>query len=87
MELFKAFLDETSGKHLYNFWLDAERFKDSLESAPEETLREQMTKLFRYVGTVSKVMDIFTRKQLIVTVQQSLKNKFEAPHMVRNAHN
>lgn len=59
MELFKAFLDETSGKHLFNFWLDAERFKDSLESEPEETLREQMTKLFRYVGTVSKVMDIF----------------------------
>ena len=47
MELFKAFLDDTLGKHLFQFWLDAERYKDSLESEPEETLREQMTKLFR----------------------------------------
>ncbi|XP_067018661.1 regulator of G-protein signaling 22-like isoform X1 [Acropora muricata] len=49
MELFKAFLDDTSGKHLFQFWLDAERYKDSLESEPEETLREQMTKLFREI--------------------------------------
>lgn len=49
MELFKAFLDATSGKHLFNFWLDAERYKESLVSEPEETLREQMTKLFREI--------------------------------------
>ena len=47
MELFKTFLDETSGKPLFNFWLDAERYRDSLESEPEDTLREQRTRLFR----------------------------------------
>jgi len=48
MELFKTFLADTSGKHLFNFWLDAERYKESLESEPEDTLREQMTRLFRW---------------------------------------
>ena len=47
MELFKTFLEETSGKHLFNFWLDAERYRESLESEPEDTVREQMTRLFR----------------------------------------
>jgi len=49
MELFKTFLEDTSGKHLFNFWLDAERYKESLESEPEDTLREQMTRLFREI--------------------------------------
>ncbi|CAH3180537.1 unnamed protein product [Porites lobata] len=49
MELFKKFLDETSGKPLFNFWLDAERYRDSLESEPEDTLREQRTRLFREI--------------------------------------
>ena len=47
MELFKTFLEDKSGKHLFHFWLDAERYKESLESEPEDTLREQMTRLFR----------------------------------------
>lgn len=47
MELFKTFLEDTSGKHLFHFWVDAERYRDSLESEPEDTLREQKTKLFR----------------------------------------
>lgn len=49
MELFKTFLEDKSGKHLFHFWLDAERYKDSLESEPEDTLREQMTRLFREI--------------------------------------
>ncbi|KAJ7390591.1 hypothetical protein OS493_023980 [Desmophyllum pertusum] len=49
MELFKTFLEDTSGRHLFNFWLDAERYKDSLQSEPEETLREQMSRLFREI--------------------------------------
>ena len=47
LELFKEFLQSTLGIHLLNFWLDAERYKDSVESEPEETLRMLITKLFR----------------------------------------
>ena len=47
MYVFETFLQDTLGIHLYNFWLDAERYKDSLESEPEETLRKHRTKLFR----------------------------------------
>lgn len=52
MTLFRAFLEDTLGIPLYNFWLDVERYKDSLQSEPEESLRELRTKLFRYVDVV-----------------------------------
>ena len=58
MELFKAFLEDTSGKHLFNFWLDAERYKESLESEPEDTLREQMTRLFRWACVRSQCINV-----------------------------
>ena len=58
MELFKTFLEDTSGKHLFNFWLDAERYKESLESEPEDTLREQMTRLFRWACVRSSYINV-----------------------------
>ena len=58
MELFKTFLEDTSGKHLFNFWLDAERYKESLESEPEDTLREQMTRLFRWACLRSQCVNV-----------------------------
>ena len=58
MELFKTFLEDTSGKHLFNFWLDAERYKESLESEPDDTLREQMTRLFRWACLRSQCINV-----------------------------
>jgi len=47
MELFRAFLQDTVGSYLYDFWLDVEQYKDSLQSEPEEKTREHRNRLFR----------------------------------------
>ncbi|KAK3733097.1 hypothetical protein QZH41_017433, partial [Actinostola sp. cb2023] len=49
MTLFRAFLEDTVGVHLYDFWLDVEQYKDSLQSEPEERTREHRTRLFREI--------------------------------------
>ncbi|ESO83511.1 hypothetical protein LOTGIDRAFT_236545 [Lottia gigantea] len=47
MESFKEFLNDTTGVHLLNFWLDCEYFKDSMEDYDEEVFIETRNCLFR----------------------------------------
>lgn len=38
MEFFKIFLEDILGKYLFNFWLDVECYKESLEFELEDML-------------------------------------------------
>ncbi|XP_032242631.2 uncharacterized protein LOC116620845 isoform X2 [Nematostella vectensis] len=49
MSLFRSFLEDTVGIHLYNFWLDAEHYKDSLVFDSEDTVRQLRSQLFREI--------------------------------------
>ena len=47
VEAFKSFLENTSGLHLLNFWLDCEFYKDMMEDENEVSCVEQRNILFR----------------------------------------
>ncbi|KAL5009301.1 hypothetical protein ScPMuIL_014882 [Solemya velum] len=47
MEAYRNFLVGTAGEHLYNFWLDCEYFKDTMENFDEETNNNVRNRLFR----------------------------------------
>lgn len=49
MEEFKAFLSDTNGIHLFNFWLDCETFKDTMADHDEIIKLASRNQLFRLV--------------------------------------
>jgi len=49
MNQFRAFLDNTVGRCLYEFWLDCESYRDDDDDVNDLSSRRRRTRLFRSV--------------------------------------
>ena len=48
MDEFKSFLKDTAGRHLFNFWMDCEMFKDTMEDFDDGEYLAYRNRLFRW---------------------------------------
>ena len=63
MEEFKSFLQDTAGRHLFNFWMDCEMFKDTMEDFDDGEYLAYRNRLFRW-GINWTVFAMWTEEKL-----------------------
>ncbi|XP_014767812.1 uncharacterized protein LOC106867448 [Octopus bimaculoides] len=71
MKAFKQFLTHTAGIHLYNFWLDCEEFKDTMEEYIDSVNIQKRNQLFRDIQDKYKMS---LTKEAKDQIQKSVNN-------------